>query len=447
MAAVFLVASIFILRIKKLENIFLVIALVCGIILIFVARPFYGFDEADHLARIYDISNNHFFPTIDDDGWPVASVPSGFTSEYYGSYAKILRGLKYETKGEYGYKNNMEYTGVYSPLSYVIQIPMMWLARIITNRPVAWTYIVRIGQLVISALLVREIIKRAKVAQKVFFVIALLPATMEALSFVSADTIFSIATLALVSTTLNIVCAREKIDKNNKSILLLSALFVASGKLVFAPLIFVLFLIPMHTKKKKDYLRVIFTIVPILLLVLFWNALASPYMMGAQGLNAGHQISHYLSNPLEFVQVMGYSFFHSSGNHLSDLLGGNNRWYGPTINDGSLLPIIFAIMLIIVMLNEKFELSKGQRWLIAGIMVVEIGFIMGVMLLVCMPPYHSEIVGVQGRYFTMLIPFAAMLLARKKNNLQFDIWRYVPLVIMMTYMIFAFRIVLPMCYS
>ena len=442
---IILIALLFVLKIKRVENIYFVIALVCGVLMVFVFRPFFGYDEADHLARIYDISNGNLFPTRDAHNWPVAYLPSGFMDVSLGNYKQISDNLGNESTGANTYPNNMEYTGVYSPLSYLYQIPVMWLARIITNRPVVWTYIMRIGQLLISVLLIREIIKRARVGQKIIFVTALLPAVMDAVSFVSADTIFTIACLAMIVKVLNMLHDRSKLNRRNILILSICSLFVAIGKLMFFPLIFCLYLIPMSTQKKKDYLKISLIIAPILVLVFAWSFLASSFMFGAQGANAGHQISHYLANPIELVQVMAYSLYHSSGNHLSDLFGGNNAWYGPSINDGSLLPITFAAIFVLLALNEKFELTKRQRWLVFAIVAVEICCIAGSMLLVCMPPFHNEIVGIQGRYFTMLLPFAALLLARKKNNISLDVWRFVPMIIGLSYLVYIFRIIPVMC--
>ncbi|MCQ2570745.1 MAG: DUF2142 domain-containing protein [Candidatus Saccharibacteria bacterium] len=439
------VALLFIFKVTKLENIYLLIAMTCGIVLIFVANPYYGFDEADHLAHIYGISNGQILPERSEEGWPIVRVPGEFTDVLVNNYQRISQHIGSEADYENYFENNMEYTGVYSPLSYVFQVPLMWMARLATNRALVWSYIVRFGQLLIGVFLTREIIKRAKVGQKIFFAVALLPAYMCAMSFVSADCIFSIASLALFSTILNIINGHAKFNKKHAVLLFICALFAAVGKLMFFPLIFTLFLIPMTTKKKQDYKRVIMMILPILAIVLIWNLIAAPYMVSAQGINSGHQISYYLTNPIELIQLLAYSFFNSFGNHMSDLFGGRNAWYGPTINDGSLLPIIFAAIFALIVMNEKFEITKRQRYLILAIVGIEIACIMGSMLLVCMPPYHNEIVGIQGRYFTMLLPLIALLVVRKKNNLQYDFWRYVPATLLLCYLIYLLRFIVRMC--
>lgn len=446
-AIVTIITALCLLKVKKLENIYFVIALVVGVMLTFIARPYYGSDEGDHLARIYSVSNGFNLPPRSaDEGWPVVSVPVNLSGYYMNNYKEIAEKINSETNGYDYFWNNMEYTGVYSPFSYIIQVPIMWLSRIITNKPVLWIYMMRLGQLIICAFLIREIIKRTLVGQKLIFIVALLPASICAITFASADAVFSVACFALVSEILSIIKGGRAIDKKSATILWLSAFFVAIGKLMFFPLIFLLYLIPMETKLKKDYKKITLMIVPILAVVLIWNLVASPLITSSQGVNSGHQIAYYFSNPIELFQVLVHSFFNSFGNHLSDLFGGKNGWHGSFISDGSLLPIIFAVLTLYVIFSEKIELSKKQRTLVLAILVVELLCIMMSLLLVCMPPYAEEIVGIHGRYFAMLIPLFALLVARKGNQLKYNAWRYIPSVILLCYMIYIFRLVLEICW-
>lgn len=124
-----------------------------------------------------------------------------------------------------------------------------------------------------------------------------------------------------------------------------------------------------------------------------------------------------LSEPLRFIKMFLQTMIENGDMYLGQLLGYRTAWAGDTLPMIVVLPFLVLLILSVIG-NEKdrFKINVLERIGILGILFVElIG--MQAIFLAETPVYSNVIIGFQGRYFILFIPY--ILLLFKNNGLVF----------------------------
>jgi len=415
-----------------IHNKYLLIAIILSFLSICLTPFFQGQDEVYHFYRIYEISEGNIV-TDEIDGWPGYYVPKTLTHMRFSKYSEIKN--KFVKVDDEKLENaNMEFMAVYSPVSYLPQTIGISLAKLICDYPLIWAYGARVFQAIFCITCVYFAIKIIPFAKSAIFMIAMLPTFLEATTLMSTDGIVVSTSLLLIAKILQIVYEKKKVDKKDWILLTILSIFVAIAKLVFFPIIGLLFLIPMHLKNVKK--RYIIGIIALSLLIMVgWNLVAMSNLVGGQGVNAVYLIKYFLFHPLEFVQIFINTFASEAGNYVSDLAGGKNGVFEATIHDARILPQIFMLCYMTFIFKGENKLNKKDKYVVLACLLSTCALIYFSLLISCTPVYSTMIRGVQGRYFLATLSLVYLFFANsKKEYKEFDFNMIIPLIYLMYFL-------------
>ena len=445
--ALFILASVLLRKTSKLENKYLIISLCIGLCLAVISAPFYGNDESSHYSRALAISKGEIVTKANEAGWPITEMKP---TEYYLGYKKY-----YYIGPNYGLINteeddievDMEFAGVYSPLSYIASLPGLVLAKIIAPQSSALRiYLMRIVQLVFCIIITYHAIKTVPYGKKVMFGVALLPTFIASFCFVSADSLLFACSLLLFAQILKIIQDKKNISKKQYLVLGICSIIVAISKLVYFPLVLLLLLIILNKKTTRAEKRCLIAImVASLLVTIGWNAIAVSALTSGQGANAGYAVSYYIAHPIELIQMLLHTNYLYGGNHIADMMGGKNNVFTPTINDGAILPYVFLGLTATLIFNEKQKLNKKSRILIISVISVVFLLICLSLLAACIQVGYPTILGIQGRYFVPLLVPLFFVLFNSKYKLPNNFFDYYPYIYLL--MGYIYTIVLVVNFS
>lgn len=395
-SCIFISLTIIFIKMKfNMEKQYLFLAICISFLMIFLSSPFAGHDEISHWGRVYELSRGNLISDVKDD-WLYASVPNADIG--FGKYSEIS--LHMNPNGQ-DTKIDMQYTSVYSPISYLPQIIGLNIAKVILPNSFYWSYFVRITQAIFCIICTYFAIKWIPVGKKIVFFIGLLPTYIQATSLISADACLVSSSILFIAKILQVSLSKDKIKRKDYILLFILSATLALSKLVYIPLCLLLLFIPYKRKEGKKEIGIILILT--LCITILWNGIALNSLMQGQGGNTSYYIKEILTNPIHFLQITFYSFFNQIGNHISDLFGGQNRWQSNIIYDSTIIPLLFFILYIYLTFNEdKDILNKKEKRYLSIILIITYVLISTSLYISCTPIYHDEIIGIQGRY---LLPF------------------------------------------
>ncbi len=424
----FFIGYLLLKKTSSLENRYVIIAICVGLCMAAIAAPFFGNDENSHYARALAISRGELITRSNEGGWPITELKP---TEYFLGFKKYdFIGPSYGliNSDEENIEVDMEFAGVYSPLSYIASLPGLLIAKIIAPQSsVLRVYLMRIMQLVFCVIIVRYAIKIAPYGKKVLFGVALLPPFLQSFCFVSADALLFACSLLLLAQILEIIGSKKAIGKAQFLRLGLCSVIVSISKLVYFPLVLLLLLIVMNrktTKSEKFWLAGI--MITSLILTIAWNFVAAAALTSGQGANAGYVIPYYFTHPIELIQMLLHTNYLYGGNHIADMMGGTNNAFTPTITDGAILPYIFLGLTTTLIFNEKQKFNKQSRALIFAVIALVFLLICLSLLVACFQHGYPNILGIQGRYFVPLLVPLFFALFNNKYKLSKDFFNFYP---------------------
>lgn len=420
----------------QLEKKYLLLSLIFGSLFLLVTPALQGNDELSHYFRTYEISNGKLISS-QKDGWPATKVPSNVIDPQYKKYNQINKKINTNLSIK-GYKYiDMQYTSVYSIISYIPQTIGMWFAKLITLNAFYWVYIVRIFQMVFSCLMIYYAIKITPFGKNIMLLIGLLPSIPLSTSTVSADAILISCFMLMLAKILEISYTKKDITKKDYIILTATSIAVAISKLVYVPLCLLLILIPLNRKDKKIKKNTIIILLVSFIITLLWNVIATSNLVSGQGINVEYYINYYLHKPLEFVEITIHTFIVSISNFISDLFGGRNYWFGTRIDDASFVPVVLFIAFILCVVKGENKLNDRDKKIIGIILLITYLLISTSLLLTCTPVHSKEIMGIQGRYFIPFLPLIYLVFSKNKTSkINTD---YITYIVILVYMYFIFQ--------
>lgn len=421
---------LFLINKSNIEKKYLLISLVVGILLAIVTPAYCGHDELSHFARIYSISKGNIVINSEDK-WPEIDIPYKYITIDSVQYYNLHSITSYKNDNwdyiehdlEDMVKFDMQYSSVYSPLSYIPQTIVYSLSSIIISNPAILLFIARIVQLIFCIYIMYNAIKITPFGKSIFMFIGILPSTLQAMCLLSIDGILIAFFMLLIAKILQLSYSNKTITKKDYLILAISSIFVAITKLVYLPLCFLLILIPLNRKEKNLSRNIGIIIVISFLMTFLWNLIATRNLVSGQGINFVYYIQRYLNNPVEFVQITTWTFTNQIGRLISDIFGAVNDWHGTIIQDGGVVPILFFIIFMIYIFRGENKLKNRDKKIIGIILIITYLIISTVLHLTCTPVNYKYIIGIQGRYF---IPFLVCiyLIFNKNSDNKIDDNKY-----------------------
>ena len=430
---------------KKLEWLFVVYALIFGLLLIFYAQPVKNsWDEQIHFGNAYSLA---FGRNVE---WTEAAVLTKngetVTCNTKAEFAE-LRAYLNEKNDTVVYTEQKEsLIPAYSSLAYIPQAIFINIASILKTSFSVLYALGKIGNLLIYILVMFWAIKLAKRKKLFLIFVALMPTPLFLAASYTYDTIvFSFITLACV------LWANELYNEsiNIRKIIGMVLLFAIGcfSKAVYIPMILIMLILPIaSTKKKKDRIIVWTMILCITCLVMLTFVLPTLTSTMAGDLSFGGdsrggatsvvgQLVSMVKHPMASIKLMVKSIFELDNFRNLGYPEADNYFFGNLMflnfanlgiltDKWSCVIIVLAGMLLLTpdQQNIRYErkLSIMDKIIIAIAVIGTIGFIWLALYLSFTPVGETHISGVQARYYLPLLYLGALIFNGKRISLKCD---------------------------
>lgn len=413
------------LRKIEIEKIYLWLGIPISLIFLFLMPPFQVPDEPAHYFKALAIAEGQF-----TCGAPV-SAPVNYVSLPDDTVlVKIQKVHEKKVSGTALHKaltNRASADEVSvptaictaSPIGYIPQAIGLKIGLLTHAPPLVAFYIGRLLALLATTILLYLAIKISPFGKLAFFIISLLPMTVQQISAFSYDALHIGLILLFTAYLLKLTVEPGKISRQDAIQLIVLSLFAFNAKPGFFLFAFLVFLLP-RTKfpdvRKYWAYMIGFIVAHISLFLLLRNIFVDLGGAFKNHIDPQAQLMNVLSNPLWFpFQV------------LQTLYGRPAYYFETTIfKPGwltSSLPSLWyifmgvAIVLLLRSVAEKNPLSRNQRLILLGVFLAQFLLVFLALYLAWTPVGNKHVIGIQGRYLLTLLPI--FILSFYKSDFHF----------------------------
>ncbi len=384
-----------------------------------------GYDEETHFVRAWEMAHLYFVPNEELGArlpfpaiyWElsyrrqplVEAVPPGLWDKYGG--------LRMDAH-DYVYSNVVT-RSVYSPLLLLPQaFVLRYLGLSLDLSALLVYYACRFAGLLSYLILCWLAVRAIPFGKWLLAVLMVSPMALFQASSISADTISNGIGFLFLGASLGLA-AKEQLRWRHWLLLLglIALLFMAKVNLLFLVLLPFLLIRPSRYAMKGGYY--LLAAAAVILLgaeVAGWNVVAySHFTRMLEGASPTGQIAYILSAPLNFIAIMARDIWTNGPSYLQGWVGvyGYNYWPVP-----ALTYILYPLAVIAALLVSSQDVSAGAAnragvslvsrretsWVLVGLFVAGV-LLTIVSLYVAFTPVGTQgVAGVQGRYFTPVMP-------------------------------------------
>ncbi|MDR3223208.1 MAG: DUF2142 domain-containing protein [Methanobrevibacter sp.] len=403
--------------VNKPEYVFVVLALIFGLIFVFANPPFQVPDEGSHFYKAFEISQGHLIPKSN-----VIHIPTSIliiykfqSDEIVNNFSKISFYLSQPLNLNETSTINIANIAIYPPLPYLATGIVIFLGGLFNSSPLFLMYLCRLINLLIYVIIVYFGIKIIPIHKNVLLLMALMPMTLYESSSLSADSLNFAVSFLTISFFLYLALVKDKIYNKDILISMILVFVLAFSKQAYALLGLLFFIIP--KEKFENNIKRIFSFLiiflPSIISLITWNLLfKSMYRSFAINVSSDHNIQFILSNPLNFPTILINTLIYNFQFYITTFVGGFRDFV-------SILPLdltfLYCVILVMVSLlsTSKYKLSFRQKLVPLFIFLV-VSFLTFLFEFITYTPIGFNIIqGVQGRYF---IPVAPLFLLVFYNN-------------------------------
>lgn len=433
------------------QNVFLLLASIFGLAMIFTTPPALVGDEPNHFFRAYQISDGAIIGERMKDGGSGGWIPKNVldTNRKLVGDIEMNHHIKFDTNLIWELRQlpvdeankvfvPFHNTVVYAPVPYVPQVIAIYTGKIFNASPIALIYIARVVNLIFFLALAYFAIRITPVFKWVFCFLWLTPTTIFQAASAAADPVMMGSCFLTIAYFL--YCAlderKEKISWLDVLKIFVLCVVAALGKQAYILLPFLFLVIP---RRKFKSAAVYWATFAALIIVTFgivgwWAALMKPIFQSYRGdipVDADAQLSYVLHNPFTFLWVIGNSFARLGGYYFVTFFGGLT-WLDLLLPQW--LPItLFVIVGAFSLLDKNFDIkiSRFNKAVFAAIFVGTV-FLISLLLYLSWSPYAGDrVAGIQGRYFIQVAPLLFLLLYNRRYKWK-NFERHVPKIIYAT---------------
>ena len=404
------------ISISKVEIFLICILLTFGIPMILLIPPGAGYDEEDHLVRVWEISGLSFIP---------GELPAKEMQ-----YPRIFRDLAYRQQAslgiidsdfwqtnanalldEHGYVHRKINTkSVYSPALLLPQaITMRYLGRVANLPALSVFYLARFAGLLSYLSLIWLAIRIIPFGKWLLLILSVSPMALFQATTITSDTISNGIGFLFIAGSLEIAKSEGMEWKKIGTLLLLVfLLFLAKLNVIFLILLPFVLISPSRYEQRWIYLFiVVISIILFIVEVVGWNVIASRNAdsLMANDANVPAQLQHILGHPLHFLGIVIKDLFMNGISYVQTWINGYGYYYWTPPHIAS---IFFLLSLGSVLLVASTADAVDKKFNILFITVFVLGYLATIVLmyLTFTPVGSDKILGPQGRYF---IPSAMLL--------------------------------------
>ena len=402
------------------EKFVLLVLFVLGVVACLATPLSAGYDEETHFVRAWEMAHLYFIPNEQLGAklpfpalyWELSyrrqpivdAVAPGFWARY-GALPIDAHDYEYA---------NVETRSVYSPVLLLPQAFVLRYLGLSLRLPALPVYYAcRLIGLLSYILLAWLAVHLIPYGKWLLAVLIVSPMALFQASTISADTISNGIAFLFLGASLAIA-SRQKVGWRAWFALvgLLALLFVAKVNLVYLALLPFLLISPAKFSMRRGYA---FLAAAALILFLVevggWNVVAySKFTRALTGASPAQQLLFIASNPLQFVKIIAGDVWTNTPLYMQGWIGvyGYNYWPVPLLTY-----LLYPLAVIATLwLPDQAPLPDRRTRIVLAVLFV-VGYLLTIIsLYVAFTPVGSLFVaGVQGRYFTVVMPllFLALL--------------------------------------
>ncbi len=406
---------------QKITDLFLLLALTFGLLLVFVVPPFQSPDESNHFKRAFHLSQGHFFPEKSNGrlgGQLPKSIQNICDTFLYlkgDGHAKLefslIRNMARQSLGADQVQfTDFPNTAIYAPVGYIPQAMGIALGCWMDLPVLYLLYGARLCNLLIWCVLIWLSLRVLPVARPLFAALALLPSSLAIASTANPDVLCNALSWYLIAQ----VTTQLRWGK-----LETIAYWVLCGqKLIAWPLGFLL-LGTSEWRKTRTYWIILVGLV----LALAWGRYAQtifipyddydPQLRDMQTLNPGvnpeMQMDFIVHQPIVFLKTALKSMAYALPSMAAHVVGkfGWEKNYLPR----PLLALLWLALFSLVLLEKWKQPLAYKLWAGATIAAYWLGFSITMYALWCSVGADT-LDNWQARYFTPVLPLCFLLIAQ-----------------------------------
>ena len=402
--------------ISKAEIFLISILLTFGIPMVLLIPPGAGYDEEDHLVRVWELSALSFipgemsakelkYPTIFRDLAYRQQASAGIIdSNFWQRYTDV-------SLDEHGYVHREINTkSVYSPALLMPQaMAMRYFGRIANLPALAVFYLTRFAGLLSYLFLVWLAIRIIPFGKWLLLFLAVSPMALFQATTLTADTISNGIGFLFIAGSLE-VAQFEEIDwkKTGKLLVLVFLLFLTKLNVIFLILLPFVLISPSRYRPRWIYLFIfVISVILFIVEVAGCNVIATRNIdvFLSNDSNVPAQLQHMLRHPLHFPWTVIKDFITNGTSYLQTWINGYGYYYW---TPPQIVSICFLLGLgsVLLISSTTGEVDKKLNILFIVVFVLSYLATIVLMYLTFTPVGSDKILGPQGRYF---IPSALLL--------------------------------------
>lgn len=422
---------------EKLENKFLIIAFLFGLISILLIPPFQSPDESSHFQRAYSVSRGQLYYSVVDNerGLYIEDELSNFVSSLERFNGNVNTKFSY---GEVYFGQEMGKLPTGTTHKFVSTVSTSFIAYIASSLGIIVSKIFRIGvfhtsttyiyslyfarlfDLVLYIGLMYFAIKKTPILKKSMVTVGLLPMSIMLASSCSYDGLILGSACLIFSHIMSLLYESKKVNYRDILFFVIFGFLLFFIKYTYVLLLTLLLFVPVDRfKNKKDKLIKIGMIFGFIFLLYLISNIPN-YLNSIDGGSAGGQLKFILSHPFKYTYILFKSMYLKSGLQLSWILGGFGNL------DTHFPGFIYFVMLIYLLVLFYFDASskkskvsiKMKLWNFLVLFLIIIG-IYTALYMIWNPVGSDSIEGVQGRYFLPIVIFTPLLVFGNKASEKF----------------------------
>jgi uncharacterized membrane protein len=433
------------------EKIYLVLALVFGLSLVFITPPLQVPDEHDHLNRAYQLAEFNIFQFD-------STVPASLI-KLFDTFERLnFNPLEKTNINEILSQREVELdpqarSAIFARpfiFPYFPQALGMFIGKMFNCSPVMLLYMGRIFNLLFSIGLIYLAIRTAPFFKWIFFLLGIMPMTLYLCASLSKDAMIISLSFLLIALFLRFAFDQQKkISRKDLVILFAVSFLVAATRSIYAILIGMFFLIPVYRLGSlKKYIIIFISLIiavflatqiealkplfqpkatasiqPTMNLPLSPDALSTPAPTPIEkfqrsdrnkipeGINFMEQKSFILNNPIQYLGIVFNTIFISERAFQLDSFVGKLGWLNKPLPEWHINLYLWILIITAFLLsNNDIKIGLTNKLIIlamftAGVIYIETG-----LYLTWNPVGQNYIHDVQGRYFIPCAPLFLLLL-------------------------------------
>jgi uncharacterized membrane protein len=409
------------LQISRVGICFVVLLLAFGAPMVILIPPGAGYDEEDHLVRVWELSAFSWipgqlspqemkYPTLFRDFAYRQQGSSGvIDSDFWQTYARA-------SLYEYGFvRREIDTKSVYSPALLFPQAVTMRVLGRSTNLPALIVfYACRFAGLLSYLILGWLAIRWIPFGKWILLVLALSPIALFQAATVTPDAISNGIGFLFIAGCLR-ASRLEEIKWKEVGVLLPLVFLLFLAKLNLLPLILLPFLIipPSKFTNKGTYIFLLaLTVILFLVEVVGWNviALSRSGPLLANEANPTAQLVYVLGHPFAFLFTVIKDFITNGFAYFQSWINGYGYYYW---TPPKVVSFFFLLSLGSVLVFDSTHEQVNKKFRLAFLLVFVAAYLATVVSLYATftPIGSDQVLGVQGRYFSSLALLLFLILS------------------------------------